>query len=93
MVSSVESILSECKGFTYFCPYCGTNLHPKIIAECVYLVCPTSDCAAGFEYYGHSDFLKMVKSTIKRYVLHIPWSDDARHDVPFTPWSDNNLPF
>lgn len=89
----VSSILSECKRFTYFCPYCGTNLHPKIIDDRVYLVCPTTDCAAGFEYGGHSDFLKMVKSTIKRFVLFSPCADDARHDAPFIPWSDNNLPF
>lgn len=85
MASSVESILSECKKFAYFCPYCGTNLHPKIVDQCVYLVCPTPDCAAGFEYDGHSDFLKVVESTIKRYVLLSPCTDNARHDVPFIP--------
>ena len=93
MVSSVESILSECKKFTYFCPYCGTNLHPKIIDECVYVVCPTTACAAGFLYDGHLPFLNMVKSTIHRYVLFTPLSDDNRHEDPFTPWSADNLPF
>ena len=93
MLSSVESILSECKEFTYFCPYCGTNLHSKIIDECVYVVCPTTACAAGFLYDGHLPFLEMVKSTIHRYVLFTPWSDDTRPDVSFIPWSADDLPF
>ena len=66
---TVESIYFECSRFTYFCPYCGCNLNPKMFNDCVHVVCPA--CAAGFNYENHDDFLKLVKSTTGQDIIYV----------------------